>query len=1525
MVGSQAELAAAEFRAAALKARGRGLLEAVRTLAWFHWSRFRALPSAEGESDLFAAIALFDVLADLALVIAPEELHPVLHAANPVRPPLGPESRDTYSARLREALGELDRPEARDRVAALLRRVESAQLVPGDPESVARARLRMDQALIDWDDRREDPAALDAVIEAARTAERLSAGEDRLHALEVLSETLNMRFGHTEDVAHLHETISAQRRLLGLTGAGDPRHGERTARLAERLIQRHKATGQADDLAEAIELCRALLERAPADDPGRLSAAFSLTVALRLSHVRTGVPAELDEAIESGRLAARLAGESSGALPGILASLGVALRHRFQATGRAEDLEEAIEAGRRSVRLGQGPPADEAVFRNNLGLALQTRFSHGGDLADLDEAIEMGRRAAEAVRGRPGGGIFFGNLSTSLRLRFQATSRGEDLTDAMEAAHTAVELTPPGHADLPVVMAGLESVRWALLENDRDVPATGSYRAARPAFPGPFWALSEDVRRGDLDLWQAEAAAPALLTVATGNGAGDGAKLEELAVSAGERARTGEFNAPLILLRLVLAAIEGAPAAAAERLAKSRAVVSHRFVGVAALVLTLGADPELYHRALAAGEWALSWARAADDESFVRDLLLALALLHQLPYTNGRGRETYGIDHERWLRRRADKAARPGDVLPTINLLDGEASTVKEPEMTMPAPGDALRAAEAYAREALASATSSTASTAEADRRRASDSLAEALRWLAALGEEVDAAELSGLAAPGEDADTAGPSGPATPAHVDGPTDARLARVVDEIVRLAGRADVAGFVGQLSPELAILALHMAIRRGTIDDPDAVLRLKWLHEELTDEHGDERDREDHADLDLHLLRDLYLRHAAELPALREGYALDEIPGLIRRLGAGRSATRRARAALLVLLANRLADVPAAARHGLDAVEKASQLDPGLQDDHGWGLWLVEARLHFTLGAGALYGEEHIGEGVREIAEALVRFAVLRLPSRVGDCLSLLKGHIGELDMQPAYDVLAALSTLSVAFPRLEREMGRMVQLIFGKMVHTLLSEKGVTPEFLNLLLQLAKGWRTHMALSATPPLVAALDESAVGMLAGITPAEEAALTPPGSTFGAAFIDAETVLVSWSDAMERRPSSGPADRLRNRQRRFDRRLVTLMTAQMPEPEVDPLSLEEVQRRLGSRTVLLTYYCGFWNDEDSGVVYLLVTDDDHGIEIRVDEAPPGDLWLQVGELSVMSSPRGVLISELRRRIQDDPLTDLVDPMAAELLEGQVEALLGRLRPRLDELRAGGRDRLVIVPHGPLHYFPFHLLGPAGRPLADDWTVTYLPNLGLLRERPGGPPPARTSTIASFGLTYHGDASRPPLPRAAGEAAAVASRFGATATPEHAATKTAVLRALRESRYVHISAHGSHNVDAPAFQSILLAGIGDEGVLHAHELLRHDLRGLDLITLSACETALGRFDRQDDLQGLPAAFLLAGARTVVGTLWEVSDQAAELFFPALYDALAAGADVFDAFRDAQQATRTALPQYWDWGAFYLIGGVAR
>jgi CHAT domain-containing protein len=132
---------------------------------------------------------------------------------------------------------------------------------------------------------------------------------------------------------------------------------------------------------------------------------------------------------------------------------------------------------------------------------------------------------------------------------------------------------------------------------------------------------------------------------------------------------------------------------------------------------------------------------------------------------------------------------------------------------------------------------------------------------------------------------------------------------------------------------------------------------------------------------------------------------------------------------------------------------------------------------------------------------------------------------------------------------------------------------------------------------------------------------------------------------------------------------------------------------------------------------------------------------------------------------------------------------------------------------------------------------------------------------------------------------------------------------------------------VDAPLFQTVFLApGDGGDGRLRAHEVLGLDLRGLELVTLGACETALGRIDYSDNLRGLPAALLLAGAGAVIGTLWEVTADASTTFFTELYRCLQAGdEDLIGAFRLAQRATRADHTEYRDWGAFYLTGGYQR
>ena len=252
--------------------------------------------------------------------------------------------------------------------------------------------------------------------------------------------------------------------------------------------------------------------------------------------------------------------------------------------------------------------------------------------------------------------------------------------------------------------------------------------------------------------------------------------------------------------------------------------------------------------------------------------------------------------------------------------------------------------------------------------------------------------------------------------------------------------------------------------------------------------------------------------------------------------------------------------------------------------------------------------------------------------------------------------------------------------------------------------------------------------------------------------------------------------------------------------------------------------------------------------------------------------------------------------------------------------------KDRLLVVPHAGLHFLPLHLAGPPGSPLADQWTVTYLLNLAqLTSRRTAVQAPALRRDAAVFALGYQDQPRLPALNCSVAEAQAIANIVGVTPMLDPAATESAFAHALQTCRFVHLRAHGKHNVDAPLFQTVFLApGAGHDGRLRAHEVLPLDLHGLELVTLGACETALGRTDISDNLRGMPAALLLAGAQAVVGTMWPVDAEASTTFFTELYRSLTVdAADLIEAFAVAQHATRALHPEYRDWGAFNLTGGL--
>lgn len=259
------------------------------------------------------------------------------------------------------------------------------------------------------------------------------------------------------------------------------------------------------------------------------------------------------------------------------------------------------------------------------------------------------------------------------------------------------------------------------------------------------------------------------------------------------------------------------------------------------------------------------------------------------------------------------------------------------------------------------------------------------------------------------------------------------------------------------------------------------------------------------------------------------------------------------------------------------------------------------------------------------------------------------------------------------------------------------------------------------------------------------------------------------------------------------------------------------------------------------------------------------------------------------------------------------------------LHALNSEGKDHLLLHPHGSLHFCPFHLLVSNGRRIADDWLVTYIPCITLLDRAPVQSRSAQDGPeIAVVGVTHadEGNGSVVELPGASREAAAIASIFSVEPIVEENVTRERFLQVLGTTRYLHVAAHSAQCPYAPAFQRVILNGDGTgTGAIYAYEFLEKDLRGVDLISFSACDSGLGRFDWSDNLRGLSAMCFLAGAATLIGTMWNVADEVAETFFVVFYHGLRQGRSKIDAFGDAQRETRGRFAAASDWGAFQLVG----
>jgi tetratricopeptide (TPR) repeat protein/CHAT domain-containing protein len=353
-----------------------------------------------------------------------------------------------------------------------------------------------------------------------------------------------------------------------------------------------------------------------------------------------------------------------------------------------------------------------------------------------------------------------------------------------------------------------------------------------------------------------------------------------------------------------------------------------------------------------------------------------------------------------------------------------------------------------------------------------------------------------------------------------------------------------------------------------------------------------------------------------------------------------------------------------------------------------------------------------------------------------------------------------------------------------------------------------------------------------------------------------------------------------------------------------------------------------------------------------VDLGEADPIDLLIADFRDAVGTSPAERLDRDMTRRV-GSPTTP-VDGVGALLRA----AVFDKLVPALD-----GGTRLLLSPDGQLARLPFAVLPTHdGRLLADDYHISYIgsgrdvlrfstplarsqpalvvcdPDFDLGSETESIAPIGRSSRDLRSGLT-----GVKRLPGTRSEGRTVGELLGVDPWYGAAGLKKSLL-ACQSPRVLHLATHGffledqDETLDRELWRRLLdgggqlradvrenpllrsglvLAGVNtflhggklpedaDNGLLTALDVTGMDLLGTELVVLSACQTGEGDVQVGEGVIGLQRAFTIAGARTLVMSLWGVDDVTTYVLMVRLYRQLLAGGSKADALREAQNFVR--------------------
>jgi CHAT domain-containing protein len=353
----------------------------------------------------------------------------------------------------------------------------------------------------------------------------------------------------------------------------------------------------------------------------------------------------------------------------------------------------------------------------------------------------------------------------------------------------------------------------------------------------------------------------------------------------------------------------------------------------------------------------------------------------------------------------------------------------------------------------------------------------------------------------------------------------------------------------------------------------------------------------------------------------------------------------------------------------------------------------------------------------------------------------------------------------------------------------------------------------------------------------------------------------------------------------------------------------------------------------------------------------------WVDLGE----AAPIDELVGEFRKSLRWDPQS-LTSPKIEDIkAEARAldQLLMEPVRPLLKN-----KTHILLSPDSQLNLIPFaSLVDEQNRFLVETHTITYLTSgrdlLKLQLPTPKLQPPlilgnidfdnAPTTAMASNtrgSNTRSGDLTAlnyKPLPGTQEEIEAIAPLLPNAALLEGAEATESAITETKQPQILHLATHGfffkgsdlateptqpgetpAITTENPLLRSgLALAGFNSreeatsslDGVLTALEVTALNLRGTQLVVLSACETALGDVANGDGVYGLRRAFTIAGAESQLMSLWKVSDSHTQEMMVGYYQRLKDGMGRSEAMRDIQLEMLKEYEYPFYWASFIPVG----